>query len=350
MIALLVALVLAFAPAADQTAAKELQTGIALTRSGHFQEAIPQLLAARGRVAQTFALEFNLALCYVGTHQYALAVQTLTNIHGNNAEAAQVENLLAQAYIGNHRPERAVGALKNAAAITPKNEKLYVFVSDACLDEGYYDLGIEIASMGLQNLPESSRLLYQRGLLESRLEEIDLANRDFELVRRISPDSDLGYIAATQEALFMGKIPEAVQLAREAIRKGHDHYMLLAMLGEALLRSGATPGTADWNEAHSALEKAVSERPGYSSAQVAIGKLYFLENRLPEAIAHLESGRELDPHNPAVYPSLAAAYQRAGNPGKARAALLALATLNKEQAARIASAAGGHAGIADTPR
>src|SRR5438105_6468796 len=45
----------------------ELETGITLTRSGRFAEAIPHFLAARGHVSSEYAAEFNLALCYVGT-------------------------------------------------------------------------------------------------------------------------------------------------------------------------------------------------------------------------------------------------------------------------------------------
>src|SRR5579863_2729045 len=49
----------------------ELQTGTALTRKGLFLEAIPHLLAARGRVVNEYAANFNLALCYAGTGQPA---------------------------------------------------------------------------------------------------------------------------------------------------------------------------------------------------------------------------------------------------------------------------------------
>src|SRR5579875_1424695 len=58
----------------DQTAdaERELQTGIGLTRSGHFQEAIPHLKAAEGVAVETFAIEFNLGLCYLGTRQFHL--------------------------------------------------------------------------------------------------------------------------------------------------------------------------------------------------------------------------------------------------------------------------------------
>ena len=61
-------------------AENELQAGIALTKRGQFQQAIPHFLAARGHVAEDFALEFNLALCYVGTRQFPQAIQILAHI------------------------------------------------------------------------------------------------------------------------------------------------------------------------------------------------------------------------------------------------------------------------------
>ncbi len=334
----------------QQEAENQLQTGIALTKRGRFQEAIPHFLKARGRVVETFALDFNLALCYVGMRQYLLAIQELSNIHAGKQQRAEVENLLAQAYIGNHQQREALDAVNKAATISPHNEKLYLFVSDGCFEQGYYDLGIQITNLGLQNLPKSSRLLYQRGLFRMRLEEIEPANQDFELARHISPDSDIGYIAAVQEALSSGNIAGAIRTAREGIGKGHHHFMLLTMLGEALLRSGATPASlAEFSEAQGSLERAVSERPGYSSAQIALGKLYLLQRRVEEAIAHLDLGRQLDPYNPAAYTNLAEAYRINGNREKARQMLTVLAELNRQQAARISSASGGHSGIAAGP-
>ena len=349
MTLVLLALTLLAAQAPDSAAPEsELQTATQLTGGGHFQEAIPHFLAARGHVLEVFALEFNLALCYVGTRQYRLAIEVLTPLAASR-ESAEIENLLAQAYIGDRQPEKGMAALKRGAAVSPNNEKLYVFVSDVCLDQDYSELGLEAVNMGLARLPDSPRLLYQRALLESKLDEIDRAHRDFQSARRISPGSDLGYIAGVQDLLLSGNVSDAIQLARDGVRKGHEHYMLLTELGEALLRQGAVPGQTEFGEAQSLLEKAVSEKPNYSSAQVAVGKLYLLDGRITEAMTHLELGRDLEPYNPGVYPSLAVAYKRAGELEKARAALAMLQHLNEEQALRISSASGGHAGMAGPP-
>ncbi|MGA3024565.1 MAG: tetratricopeptide repeat protein [Bryobacteraceae bacterium] len=330
---------------ADEPAENELQTGIALTKSGQFQQAIPHFLAARGRIAEDFALEFNLALCYVGTRQFPQAIQILTQIGGGGRHAADVDNLLAQAFVGDHQQEAAMKALQRAAGASPANEKLYLLVSEACFDEGLYELGIRVLEVGLHNLPDAPLLLFERGLLRSQLEQPDLADRDFQLVRKLSPDSGIAYIAAAQQALLAGNVQETIRAAREGIRNGHPHYLLLTMLGEALLRAGATPATpAEFGEAQAALERAVAERPGYSSAHVSLGRIYLAQQRTGEAITQLERGRQLDPRNRAVYAALATAWRQAGKPDKAQEALAALAELNRQEAARIGSADGGHSG------
>src|ERR1022692_3993555 len=286
-----------FCQQTDQQAENDMRIGIALTREGRFQQAVPHFLSARGRIPETFALEFNLALCYVGTHEYRQAVQILTHL-GGARPSAEVDNLLAQALIGDRQPE-------------------------------------------------SAALHFQRGLFRSQMEERDLANRDFELAQRFSPGSDIAYIAAAQQAFLSGDVQKVIRTAREGISRGHTHCLLLTMLGEALLRAGATPATPDeFGEAQGALERAVAERPGYSSAHIALGRIYLARQRMEEAVAQLESARQLDPRNRAVYSALATAYRRSGQAEKAREALAALAELNRQEAARIGSASGGHAGYA----
>jgi tetratricopeptide (TPR) repeat protein len=342
-----------FSQQADQQAETDMRTGIALTREGRFQQAVPHFLSARGHVAETFALEFNLALCYVGTREFRQAIQILTRLRGGQP-SADVDNLLAQALIGDHQREPALKALQDAAKLTPKNEKLYLLVSEACLDEGFHELGIQVLEIGLGNLSESARLHFERGLFRSQMEERDLANQDFELARRLSPGSDIAYIATAQQAFLSGDVQKVIRTAREGISQGHTQYILLTMLGEALLRAGATPATPnEFREAQGVLEKAVAERPGYSSAHIALGRIYLAQQRMEEAVAQLESARQLDPRNRAVYSSLATAYRRAGEMEKAREALAVLAELNRQEAARIGSASGGHAGYAggrDVPR
>jgi tetratricopeptide (TPR) repeat protein len=326
--------------AESQQAEAELQTAINLTRQGLFRDAIPHFLAVEGRVRDEYAASFNLALCYVGTGQFEKAAKILNDLRSNGHDTTDVENLLAQAFIGSGQQEQAFAAVQRAARLSPKDEKLYLYVSDSCMDSGYFELGLKVAELGLHQLPRSARLLFEHGMFLAQLDQLDVARQDFERTKDLAPGTDIAYIAAAQQSLFEGDVAEAVRVAREGIQKGNKHFMLLAIYGEAVMRAGVAPGQPEFPEARTALEKAVAEHPAYSSSQISLGKLYLMEDRLDEAIAHLNIGRQLDPKNPAIYSNLAAAYRRRGDAQSAQEMLAILARLNQEQVQKIGAAPG----------
>jgi tetratricopeptide (TPR) repeat protein len=328
------------ASSSEDQGEEELRKGTALTQRGSFSEAIPHLLAARGRVANEYAANFNLALCYIGTSQFKNAIEMLNGLRSSGHDNVDVKNLLAQAYVGNSQPQEALAALQKAAALSPQNEKLYSFVADACMDQKDYSLGLEVVAVGLQNLPQSARLHYERAMFLTQLDQFDQAKADFESAATLSPGSEIGYMAAAHENLFEGNIPEAVRIAREGVKRGYENHALLTVLAEALIRSGISPGQPDFVEAQTVLEKAVTQHPNDPASQISLGILYLTAGRLEDAIAHLEKANQLEPGDPSVYANLAKAYQRHGDIQRAQDALVVLQKLNREQADRISSAPG----------
>jgi len=323
----------------------ELQKGIDLTRQGLFVDAIPHFLVAKGHVDDEYAAEFNLALCYVGTKQHSDAIRILTKLRDSGHADANVESLLSQALIAKGQPREGWEALKRAAVLTPKAEKLYAFVGDACADRHDYTLGLQVVDLGLQNLPNSARLHYERGYFLSLLDRFDEAKDEFDLPQKLAPQSEVAILAETQKYYFEGNLPDTIRVARAAVREGRANYLVLAVLGEALLRSGAVPSQPEFAEAEAALRKSVGAKPGYPTSQVAMGHLLLLNNRQDEALEHLEKARELDPRNPAVYVQLRAAYRKRGESQKAEEMLGVLARLNAEEAARINAAPGDRRAI-----
>jgi tetratricopeptide (TPR) repeat protein len=326
----------------SDSANQELQTGTDLTRQGHFREAIPHLLAAQGRVTNEFAADFNLALCYTAINQFEKAISILTTLSSAAHPTAGVYNLLAQAYVGNSQPEQAFTALQQAAVISPANEKLYVLVADACMDHQNYPLGVKVVNLGIENLPHSARLFYERGVFETLLERGDLAAADFAEAAKLAPETEIAYMAIAQQNLVEGKIPETIAAARQGIAAGHENHILLTLLGEALIRSGVAPGQPEFAEAQTALEKSVAGHPDNSRSQIALAKIYLMAGRYDDAITHLEIARQLDPTNTSVYSHLAAAYRKRGQLDQAQKMLAILANLNEAQAAKIRSGPSDH--------
>lgn len=327
------------AGSSDPIAEQELEQGTALTRAAHFTEAIPHLKAARGRVANEYAAGFNLALCYVATGDYKDAISVLNELRRDH-DTADVQNLLAQAYIGSGRENEAWATVEHAAAASPTNEKLYVFVADACTDYQDFALGLKVVDIGLRNLPQSPRLHYQRGIFLTQMDRFDQAKADFETAAKLAPDSEIGYLSKAEEHMLGGNIPDALAAARAGIAKGFQDPVLLTVLGEALLKTGIAPGQPEFTEAQSALERSVAMRPNDPASQIALGEIYLQGGRFGDAIAHLEKARQMKPNQPAVYANLAKAYQRHGDTQRAQQALDTLQKLNRASADQIRNAPG----------
>jgi Flp pilus assembly protein TadD len=66
-----------------------------------------------------------------------------------------------------------------------------------------------------------------------------------------------------------------------------------------------------------------------------LGKLALLNNRIDDAIAHLERAREFNPNDASVYSNLASAYRRRGDLQKAQSMLAVLANMNQAQAEKF---------------
>lgn len=315
-------------------AENELQAGIALSRSGRFADAIPHFLAARGHVSEEYAAEFNLALCFVGIGEFQKAIPILIALRNGGHENAGVENLLSQAYVGNDEAKQAFEAFQKAARFTPKDEKLYLLVAAAFLERQDYGHGLKVVESGLRDLPDSAKLHYELGYVLWQLEEAASAKPEFERATSLAPNSSLGYLAAAQESFMLGNLPQAIQIARTAIREGAADYQLLALLGDALIQAGANPGKPEFSEAKEALQKSIGEHPRYASSHIALGRLLLDEGRVDQAVEHLELGRQLAPQDPAPYRLLATAYRKRGQLEQERAMLAMVAKLNEERAER----------------
>lgn len=328
----------------------ELQTGIALTRQGKFAEAIPKFLAAQGHVRDEYAADFNLALCYVATGQPGRAIDLLVALKNHGNDTAEINNLLAQSYIGTGQEKQALATFQQAVAQTPEDERLYLFLADACMDHESYDLGLQILSTGLQHLPRSGLIHYERGVFFTFENQPDSAEKEFSSAEKLAPKSDVFYMAAGQAALLDGNIPEAVRVTREGVHAGFHNFILLALFGTAVGDSGVAADQPTFAEAETALEESISEHPINTGARVALAKLYLRANRVKDAIAQLEKARQLAPSDTAVYSYLAVAYRRNGDTSKAQEALNILAKLDAQQAAKYKTDSPNKAGYVASGR
>ncbi len=224
--------------------------------------------------------------------------------------------------------------MREATRLAPDDENNYIDLVALCIDHDAFDLGFEVLGVGLHYLPQSDRLIFQRGVLHAMRSEFDLAEQDFQLASQLAPEKNLSYVGLGVTYLQAGSLAEAVRTLRDRVKQKPDDAILLYLLGEALMRSGAAPGDSDFTEARTALERSVRFNAAFVPSHVELGKIYLRENRLDEAVVLLEKARALDPREKAVYSQLLVAYRRQKKPEQAAAAATSLARLVEEQRAR----------------
>jgi Flp pilus assembly protein TadD len=309
---------------------QQFTLGLALARHEMYDRAIPYFQAVQIAYPDSYDAAFNLAVCYVLTKQFPQAITVLNAIADRGRKTAELDNLLGEAFEGNQQIQEAINALREATQLDPKDENNYVDLATLCSTYDAYDLGLQIVEVGLHYHPESDRLIFQRGVLEAMENRFDLAESDFQKASQLAPEKNLTYVALGVSYMQTGHLPEAIASLRQRIKEKPNDPILLYLLGDALIRSGATPGDSGFTEARTVLEKSVKLNPRLAASQADLGRLYLKENRLEEAREHLEHAKDIDPKDKTAYSQLAVVYRKSGKAELAGTMLKTLNELNEE--------------------
>jgi tetratricopeptide (TPR) repeat protein len=321
-------------PADKLTDRRQFALGLAFARHQLYEQAIPYFETVQARHPESYDAAFNLGLCYVESRQYGRAIEVLREVAHRGHKTAELDNLLAEAYENNNQIQEAIDALREATRLEPEDEDNYVDLATLCTNYEAYKLGLEVIDVGLHYLPQSDKLIFQRGVIHAMQSEFDLAEQDFQLAARLAPEKNLAYVGMGVSYMQSGNLPEAIRSLRQRLKRKPNDAILQFLLAEALVRAGAAPGDPAFVEAKEALEKSVKLNSRFPASQISLGKIYLKENRVDDAIQHLELARSLNPNEKTAYSQLALAYRRRGKPEQAAAMLATLNKLNDEDRRR----------------
>lgn len=305
--------------------------GAKLADAGLYNDAVAYLAAAASDQASSYNASFDLAICYLRLQRYGDAASVLREAAAHGHETAELDNLLAEAYEDNHETQAAIDALRGAIALAPNDENNYLDFASLCIDHQDYAAASKVLEVGLRVQPNSDRLYFERGILHAVQDNFQLAEQDFKQAAALSPDKNSNYKGLGILYLESGNAAQAVSTLRQRLQERHDDPGLLYLLGEALLRSGARPGDAQYREAQDAFEKSVKLDPKVCLPHVSLGRMYLEQGRAEAAVAELEQARAADATEKSTYWQLANAYRKLGEPEKQKAALQKLQELNVQE-------------------
>ena len=168
---------------------------------------------------------------------------------------------------------------------------VYLLEADILHKHGKSEEAVAVYNRGLQSLPEDTRLLYARALLNDDLNHIDAAVADLRHVLDLKPnDADamnaLGYTLADRTA----DQKEALSLIEKALVLKPDEPAIMDSLGWVQYRLGR------FDEAVTHLRTAYAKQP---DAEIAahLGEVLWVSGQKDEAKKIWEQGRKKDAQN-----------------------------------------------------
>ncbi len=298
----------------EADASTYFEAGLLLAESGGYTEAVGLFEHAKaGGYPDAYQLGFNLTLAYFEAKQYPQAVAAGEAVIAQGLAKAELYNLVARSYEAAGDTKKAYDALRTATQLDPADPANYIDLIDICLDHNNIDLGLEIADIAVERLPQSQRLRLQRGVVLAMKGRFDDSKASFDKAVELDPDNGLIHVALALIYMQMDRVPEAVEVLRARKSVTPDDPLVHWFLGEALNRQGTRPGSPEEEEAMEALERAVELQRDLQQAQVLLGKMLLRRGDLERAATHLEIALKIDPDNLAAVYQLAQVRQKQGN-------------------------------------
>jgi tetratricopeptide (TPR) repeat protein len=305
--------------------------GVLLGRFGAYAPAAKFFAQARPRYEDPYVAGYNEALMRMQSGENAAALRVARELLDQGHRSAELYSLISSVHLNEGRIQDAYETLRTATQLDPDNEDPYVELAGICLDYANYDLGLEIVDIGLRRVPNSYRLQLQRGVLLVMKGQVAQAQPAFVRASELAPKAALPYVAMGIALMQLGQAEKAVELLGERIRQYPDDYMLPYILGMALVRSGAEPGSAAETEAIEAFGISVRLNPEFPHSRGELGKMLLRRGDLDRAIQELETAVKLDPTEAAPAFQLAQAYRRKGMADRAKEMLAHVSRLHAKE-------------------
>ena len=265
-----------------------------------------------------FRHSYGLALAYFGTGEYDKCIATLDALvtHGNTRPEAF--SLLGVAEEKSGHTKEAYDAFRRGILTNPTDSLNYLNIATLACGHLSYDLAIEILTSGIARIPNSHELFLSRGIANTLGGQFARAQQDYNQAIGLAPSDAGSYLAMGLSQLEAGDLDRAIQSFVNSSARDSKDAVSYYFTAEALIQKGVSPGTAAFDQAKQAADRAISLDPGFAYAYRDRAKLELHANETDQAISDLESARAADPKSSSTLYLLGQAYQRKGRTSEAK--------------------------------
>jgi tetratricopeptide (TPR) repeat protein len=273
-----------------------------------------------------------LAALQLMAHQPQDALVTLQPLLQAGNPNAETLELAATAYEDSKDTPQAVASLRQAILLDPHDVNLYVDFANLSSAHDSFQVGIDVVSDGIVQLPKAAPLYLARGVLYVQLAEYDKAEGDFEKAYELDPHQSLTSAAQGMLAAQENDLDRALATVQAKLAQKPKDAILLYLRADFLSQSGVEPGTPGFQLAMRSALRAVSLQPTLSGVRTVLAKLYLQAGNYPQAVEQCRKALDRDPKDQAALYHLIQGLRKLGDHREIPDLLKRLALLRKQAA------------------
>jgi tetratricopeptide (TPR) repeat protein len=298
-----------------------------------YKTAIEVFQQVPGDFPDAFQHAYGLALAYFSDGQYQECIDALQTLAARGITRPELFALRGVAEEKSGHTKEAYDAFRQGILTNPRDPLNYLNIATLASEHLNYDLAMQILTSGIERVPESHALILSRGIAYTLKTQFALARQDYNHALQLAPDDPACYMALGLMQLETGDLEGAIRSFEESAQRGANDPHAYYFLTEALMQKGAGPGTAAFDRARQAIDKALALDAHFAYAYLDRAKLELKADQVDEALQDLQHAQGADPKSSSIVYLMAQAYQRKGEKARAQE-LLARVKETSEQEAR----------------
>jgi tetratricopeptide (TPR) repeat protein len=321
--------------AAPGTFAANHELGAFYLQAGRYREAIPMLQAAYQADPSNAGNEYDLAAALMGAADFSQAREHAQKLLAHQ-DKADLHRLLGELDEKVSDPLAAVHEDEQAVRLDPSEENYFAWGSELLLHRAVWQAA-EVFKQGTRAYPKSARMLTALGTAQFAGALYEDAAASLCAASDLNPADPHPY-------LFLGRIdmaapkplgcvaPRLARLVEEQPQNSLASYLYAMTILKSL---ESTPDLKALQQAETLLNRAVTIDPKCADAYLQLGILAFSQHQNEKAIGYYTRAIEAQPQLGEAHYRLGVAYDRIGEPEKARQEFQLHDEIEKQQAATV---------------
>ena len=256
-------------------------------------------------------------------------LRTLEPVLANHPSAVMLAQA-AEAYEDQKNTPQAVSLLHRAIVENPQDTNLYLQFADIAFVHQSFQVGVDMLTVGMKQIPETAPLYVARGVLYVQMADYDHAEADFEHAEKLDPQSTISLAARGMVAEQQDNLNKALTVVQKRLREKPNDPMLLFVEADILAQRNPEVRSPDFVRAMTAARRASELQPHMTDALDLLAKLDLQAENNQRAVDESREALRRDPDDQSAIYHLIVALRRTGHKEELPALLQRLAELRQK--------------------